>query len=147
MPRFVNASVQTPNKLLRMVAEEICGQSARKPHAERDFKVIVMERVRHGQLQYVSLPSPCSQILSDSKVQITMYSHTETTNLVNITLMVTKQSKHLNFFFFFKFWLFVRNMQRSWELNLNKRRRGQWMLQQGNFFFKRFILKLKYWNT
>ena len=37
--RFVNASVQTPNKLLRMVAEEICGQSARKPHAERDFKV------------------------------------------------------------------------------------------------------------
>ena len=40
--RFVNASVQTPNKLLRMVAEEICGQSARKPHAERDFKVIRM---------------------------------------------------------------------------------------------------------
>ena len=39
--RFVNASVQTPNKLLRMVAEEICGQSARKPHAERDFKVIL----------------------------------------------------------------------------------------------------------
>ena len=37
--RFINASVQTPNKLLRMVAEEICGQSARKPHAERDFKV------------------------------------------------------------------------------------------------------------
>lgn len=36
--RFINASVQTPNKLLRMVAEEICGQSARKPHAERDFK-------------------------------------------------------------------------------------------------------------
>lgn len=36
--RFVNASVQTPSKLLRMVAEEICGQSARKPHAERDFK-------------------------------------------------------------------------------------------------------------
>ena len=41
--RFVNASVQTPNKLLRMVAEEICGQSARKPHAERDFKVIMVE--------------------------------------------------------------------------------------------------------
>jgi len=38
LARFVNASVQTPNKLLRMVAEEICGQSARKPHAERDFK-------------------------------------------------------------------------------------------------------------
>ena len=37
--RFINASVQTPNKLLRMVAEEICGQSARKPHADRDFKV------------------------------------------------------------------------------------------------------------
>merc|ERR1711997_1416073 len=36
--RFINASVQTPNKLLRMVAEEICGQSARKPHADRDFK-------------------------------------------------------------------------------------------------------------
>lgn len=35
--RFNDASVQTPNKLLRMVAEEICGQS-RKPHAERDFK-------------------------------------------------------------------------------------------------------------
>ena len=39
--RFINASVQTPNKLLRMVAEEICGQSARKPHADRDFKVRV----------------------------------------------------------------------------------------------------------
>merc|ERR1712130_816243 len=38
LARFVNASVQTPNKLLRMVAEEICGQSARKPHADRDFK-------------------------------------------------------------------------------------------------------------
>ena len=38
----MNASVQTPNKLLRMVAEEICGQSARKPHAERDFKVMMM---------------------------------------------------------------------------------------------------------
>ena len=38
----MNASVQTPNKLLRMVAEEICGQSARKPHAERDFKVIMV---------------------------------------------------------------------------------------------------------
>ena len=37
--RFMNASVQTPNKLLRMVAEEICGQSSRKPHADRDFKV------------------------------------------------------------------------------------------------------------
>merc|ERR1719443_2681369 len=36
--RFINASVQTPNKLLRMVAEEICGQSSRKPHADRDFK-------------------------------------------------------------------------------------------------------------
>merc|ERR1712061_681247 len=36
--RFINASVQTPNKLLRVVAEEICGQSARKPHADRDFK-------------------------------------------------------------------------------------------------------------
>jgi len=36
--RFMNASVQTPNKLLRMVAEEICGQSSRKPHADRDFK-------------------------------------------------------------------------------------------------------------
>ena len=36
--RFNDASVQTPNKLLRMVAEEICGQS-RKPHADRDFKV------------------------------------------------------------------------------------------------------------
>jgi len=36
--RFVNQSVQTPNKLLRIVAEEICGQNARKPHAERDFK-------------------------------------------------------------------------------------------------------------
>ena len=42
IPRFVNASVQTPNKLLRMVAEEICGQSARKPHAERDFKVTIV---------------------------------------------------------------------------------------------------------
>jgi hypothetical protein len=31
MPRFINASVQTPNKLLRMVAEEICGQNSRKP--------------------------------------------------------------------------------------------------------------------
>ena len=39
----MNASVQTPNKLLRMVAEEICGQSARKPHAERDFKVTIVE--------------------------------------------------------------------------------------------------------
>ena len=39
--RFNDASVQTPNKLLRMVAEEICGQS-RKPHAERDFKVILI---------------------------------------------------------------------------------------------------------
>jgi len=38
LARFVNASVQTPNKLLRKVAEEICGQSAKKPHAERDFK-------------------------------------------------------------------------------------------------------------
>jgi len=36
--RFINASVQTPNKLLRMVAEEICGQSSRKPQADRDFK-------------------------------------------------------------------------------------------------------------
>ena len=41
----MNASVQTPNKLLRMVAEEICGQSARKPHAERDFKVMMVEMV------------------------------------------------------------------------------------------------------
>ena len=37
--RFINASVQTPAKLLRIVAEEICGQSARKPHGDRDFKV------------------------------------------------------------------------------------------------------------
>lgn len=36
--RFINQSVQTPSKLLRMVAEEICGQSSRKPHADRDFK-------------------------------------------------------------------------------------------------------------
>ena len=41
----MNASVQTPNKLLRMVAEEICGQSARKPHAERDFKVRMMVEI------------------------------------------------------------------------------------------------------
>merc|ERR1712029_35798 len=36
--RFINASEQTPAKLLRIVAEEICGQSARKPHGDRDFK-------------------------------------------------------------------------------------------------------------
>ena len=40
--RFINASVQTPAKLLRIVAEEICGQSARKPHGDRDFKVSLL---------------------------------------------------------------------------------------------------------
>ena len=46
--RFNDASVQTPNKLLRMVAEEICGQS-RKPHADRDFKV----RLSHGKMFFI----------------------------------------------------------------------------------------------
>ena len=31
LTRFVSVSVQTPNKLLRMVAEEICGQNRGKP--------------------------------------------------------------------------------------------------------------------
>ena len=41
MSRFVSVSVQTPNKLLRMVAEEICGQNRGKP-ADKDFKVIIV---------------------------------------------------------------------------------------------------------
>ena len=41
MPRFINASVQTPNKLLRMVAEEICGQNSRKP-ADRSKNTIIL---------------------------------------------------------------------------------------------------------
>ena len=41
MPRFINASVQTPNTLLRMVAEEICGQNSRKP-ADRSENTIIL---------------------------------------------------------------------------------------------------------
>jgi len=37
LTRFVSVSVQTPNKLLRMVAEEICGQNRGKP-ADKDYK-------------------------------------------------------------------------------------------------------------
>ena len=93
IPRFVNASVQTPNKLLRMVAEEICGQSARKPHAERDFKV-TRWTILWWYCWLNALKKP----------------------------MVREKIEGLVIF---------RNMQRSWELNLNKKRRGRWMLQQG----------------
>ena len=61
--RFNDASVQTPNKLLRMVAEEICGQS-RKPHADRDFKVRLNYMAKHFHYFFRGFPGVCRKIKS-----------------------------------------------------------------------------------